>query len=107
LLEQIKADDAEAKERVAAVEALGKVDGRRWPETEGVLIGHLRGDRSEQVRLAAAKAIQQLKGAGAKSAASLQIAIEGWDSDGFPAEDSPAVREAAKSALLSLPGRRK
>jgi len=71
------------------------------------LIGHLRGDRSELVRLAAVKAIQQLKGAGAKSVAALRTAAEGSDSDGFLSEDALAVQEAAKAALIAVQERLK
>src|SRR3954451_14233658 len=51
---KIKADEAAAKARVAAVEYLGTVDCHYWPDASDALIMALRADRNECVRYAAA-----------------------------------------------------
>ena len=54
---KIKASEADAKARVAAVEYLGTVDCNRFPEAKKGLISALRDDPNECVRFAAAKAL--------------------------------------------------
>ena len=54
---RIKADEAEAKARRAAVRYLGTVDCHYWPEAQAALIIALRADRNECVRLEAALAL--------------------------------------------------
>src|SRR5262249_23228318 len=54
---QIKADEANAKARRAAVRYLGTVDCNWWPEAQDALVNALRADRNECVRLEAAWAL--------------------------------------------------
>src|SRR5262245_31490912 len=51
-----RAEEAGARNRVAAVQYLARVNHHYHPEAEAALIAHLRGDRCECVRLEAAKA---------------------------------------------------
>src|SRR4029078_6283179 len=52
---KIKAEEAQAKAKIAAIEYLATVDCRYWPEAEAALIAGLRAEKNECVRLAAAK----------------------------------------------------
>ena len=54
---KIKASEADAKARVAAVEYLGTVDCTRWKEATTALVNALRADPNECVRYAAAQAL--------------------------------------------------
>ncbi len=54
---KIKADEAAAEQRVAAVRYLATVDCNYWPDAQVALIASLRADRNECVRLEAALAL--------------------------------------------------
>src|SRR5262245_15393523 len=54
---RIKADEAAAAERRAAVRYMSTADCRYWPEAQEALINSLRADRNECVRLEAALAL--------------------------------------------------
>jgi hypothetical protein len=96
---RIQQDDQEATRRRQAVEYLGTVDASRYPEAEAALISSLRGDRSECVRLAAARALQRGCACSKAVMEALAITISGSSRDGFPVECSPRVKAAAAVAL--------
>ncbi|WP_425395149.1 hypothetical protein [Aeoliella sp.] len=96
---KIQADQAQAGLRRQAVAALAGVDCRYYPEAEVALIASLRADRSECVRLEAAKV---LKGCCCRSpdiVKALTICAAGTDIDGNPCERSNRVRLTALAAL--------
>lgn len=96
---QVKLDRANAEKRIEAVQYLGTVDCHVWPEAEDALIGALRGDRNECVRLAAAQVLLNCCCCTKKVIKALTEAANGTDCDGFPAEKSCRVRAAAQAAL--------
>jgi len=96
---QVKLDRANAEKRIEAVQYLGSVDCHVWPEAEEALIGALRGDRNECVRLAAAQVLLNCCCCTKKVIKALTEAANGTDCDGFPAEKSSRVRAAAQAAL--------
>lgn len=96
---RIMKDVEEAAARRAAVRYLGTVDCRYYPEAEEALINALRGDRIECVRYEAALALQRGCCCTKKVAKALTMTIEGSDKDGFPAERSIRVQDAAAMAL--------
>lgn len=96
---QVKLDRANAEKRIEAVQYLGTVDCHVWPEAEDALIGALRGDRNECVRLTAAQVLLNCCCCTKKVIKALTEAANGTDCDGFPAEKSPRVRAAAQTAL--------
>lgn len=96
---RIKKDVEEAAARREAVRYLGTVDCRYWPEAEEALINALRADRIECVRFEAAIQLQRGCCCTKKIAKALTICIEGTDKDGFPAERSARVQDAAAMAL--------
>lgn|GEM_PF-4695109 len=96
---QVKLDRANAEKRIEAVQYLGSVDCHVWPEAEEALIGALRGDRNECVRLAAANVLLNGCCCTKKVIKALTEAANGTDCDGFPAEKSCRVRAAAQAAL--------
>lgn len=96
---QVKLDRANAEKRMEAVEYLGTVDCHYWPEAEEALIGALRGDRNECVRLQAATVLANGCCCTKKVIKALNEVVAGTDCDGFPAEKSPRVRAAAQTAL--------
>jgi len=96
---RIKKDVEEAGARREAVRYLGTVDCRYWPEAEEALINALRADRIECVRYEAALQLQRGCCCTKKIAKALTITIEGTDKDGFPAERSCRVQDAAAMAL--------
>ncbi|QDU58375.1 hypothetical protein [Aeoliella mucimassa] len=96
---KIKAEQQQAEIRKQAVAYLAGVDCRYYPEAEGALIASLRADRSECVRLEAAKV---LLGCSCRSPAvvkALTICAAGSDADGNPGEQSTRVRMMALQAL--------
>jgi len=95
---KIKASEADAKARVAAVEYLGTVDCNRFPEAKKGLISALREDPNECVRLAAAKALSSGCCCDQEVIEALKICVSG-EAKGAPAETSPRVKAAAFSAL--------
>src|SRR5262249_53825978 len=96
---QIKADEAAAKKRRAAVRYLGTVDCNYWPEAQEALINALRADRNECVRLEAAWALGRGCCCNNATMQALKLTVEGSTEDGNPAEDSERVRAAAHFAL--------
>ncbi|MFO0804503.1 MAG: hypothetical protein U0791_15435 [Gemmataceae bacterium] len=96
---QVKLDRANAEKRIEAVQYLGTVDCHVWPEAEDALIGALRGDRNECVRLTAAQVLLNCCCCTKKVIKALTEAASGTDCDGFPAEKSCRVRAAAQAAL--------
>ncbi len=95
---KIKASEAEAKARVAAIEYLGTVDCTRWPEAQTALINGLRKDTNECVRFAAAKALNSGCCCDKKVIQALRDCVSGEATED-PAETSPRVKAAAFSAL--------
>lgn len=95
----VAADEASAKERVAAVEYLATVDCHYWPDVEEAIIASLRTDRNECVRYAAAKALISGCCCGKKTIEALTIVVNRTDKDGNPSENSDRVVAAACMAL--------
>jgi hypothetical protein len=96
---KIKQDEANAKKRRAAVRYLGTVDCVHWPEARDALVGALRGDTNECVRLEAALALGSGCCCNKKTIKALAITVAGTDEDGFPRENCERVRVAAVGAL--------
>jgi hypothetical protein len=96
---KIKASEADAKARVAAVEYLGTVDCSRWKEATKALITSLRADTSECVRYAAARVLNSGCCCNKDTIEALRICVAGEDKDGNPAETSVRVKAAAFNAL--------
>lgn len=96
---KIKAEEAGAKARKAAVRYLGTVDCSRFPDAEGALIKALRTDTNECVRFEAALALGNGCCCTKATMEALSIAGSCSDRDGNPREYSDRVRAAAVSAL--------
>src|SRR5262249_36573616 len=96
---QIKASEADAKARVAAVEYLGTVDCTRWPEAKKALIYSLREDPNESVRFGAARALNRGGCCNQEVIEALQISVWGEAKGGAPPETWARVRAAAFGAL--------
>src|SRR5271157_114787 len=96
---KIKASEADAKARVAAVEYLGTVDCSRWKEATKALVNALRADTNECVRYAAARVLNSGCCCNKNTIEALKICVAGEDKDGNPPETSSRVRGAAFSAL--------
>ncbi len=96
---KIKQDAANSKARVAAVQYLGTVDCHYYPEAEASLIGSLRADPIECVRLAAAQALASGCCCNKRTIEALTITVSGSERDGNPSETSLRVRIAAYNAL--------
>lgn len=104
---KVKADEADAKARVAAVEYLGTVDCNYWPEVTEALTTALRADKNECVRYAAARVLSNGCCCNKDTIRSLTIAAmgpaaigpKGKTEDSEPAESSERVRCAAMIAL--------
>ena len=96
---KIKASEADAKARVAAVEYLGTVDCTRWKEATKALIIALRADPNECVRYAAARVLNSGCCCNKDTIEALRICVAGEDKDGNPPETSPRVKAAAFNAL--------
>lgn len=96
---KIKADEADAKERRAAVRYLGTVDCHYWPEAQDALIASLRGDRNECVRFEAALALGNGCCCTKKTIEALINATVCSNKDDFPRETSARVQAAARQAL--------
>lgn len=95
---KIKASEADAKARVAAVEYLGTVDCNRFPEARKGLLSALREDPNECVRYAAARAFGNGCCCDQEVIEALKVCVAG-EKKGGPAETSPRVRAAAFAAL--------
>lgn len=96
---KIKGDEAGAKSRRAAVHYLGTVDCHYYPEAEAALIGALRADRNEAVRLEAVLALGSGYCRTKRTMDALNLVVSGSEQDGNPAETSARVRQAAALAL--------
>ena len=104
---KIKASEADAKARVAAVEYLGTVDCNVWPEAQAGLLKALREDPNECVRYAAARVLSNGCCCSRETIRKLTITVmgmaavneKGKTEDGAPAEGSERVRCAAMVAL--------
>ena len=105
---KIKAEEAQAKQRVAAVEYLGTVDCRRFPDAKEALLKALREDTNECVRYAAARVLINGCCCSKKIVAALTVTVMGPAAynpvthatpDGPPVETSERVRCAAMMAL--------
>jgi hypothetical protein len=96
---KIKASEADAKARVAAVEYLGTVDCTRWKEATLALVSSLRADPNECVRYAAARVLNSGCCCNKATIEALRICVAGEDKDGNPPETSPRVKAAAFNAL--------
>jgi len=96
---KIKAEEAQAKAKVAAIEYLASVDCRYYPEAEAGMISGLRSEKNECVRLAAAKALASGCCCSAKVVKALTMTVNCSSKDGFPAEASELVRTFAFVAL--------
>lgn len=96
---KIKADEAQANARQAAVRYLATVDCNYYPEAEAGLIAALRADRSENVRYEAAVALGSSRGATRRIIDALNLSALGQDVDGNPPETSERVRQAARASL--------
>jgi hypothetical protein len=101
---KIKAEEANAKNRRAAVHYLGTLEWHYYPEAEEALVAALRADRNEQVRLEAAHALG-LHMCTPHGMEALGIVVSGSEIDGNPAEISDKVKAAAKAALLHSQGK--
>lgn len=96
---KIKADEAGAKARVAAVEYLATVDCHYWPDAEAALIVALRQDRNECVRYAAASALGHGCCCTRKTIEALNLVVTGSEADDHPSETSERVKAASFNAL--------
>src|SRR5438270_640443 len=96
---RIKAEEAQAKAKVAAIEFLATVDCRYYPEAEAGLLAGLRAEKNECVRIAAAKAFVSGCCCSPKVVKALLIVVNCSNKDGFPAEASELVRTYAYVAL--------
>lgn len=104
---KIKASEADAKARVAAVEYLGTVDCKFWPEAQAGLLKSLREDTNECVRYAAARVLSNGCCCSRATIRALTISVmgmaaedeKGVTEDKNPAESSERVRCAAMVAL--------
>lgn len=96
---RIKADEAAAKARRAAVRYLATVDCRYWPEARDALINSLRADRNECVRWEAAMAMGSGCCCNKEILRALAIVVSGSEADGNPPEVSLRVRSAAAASL--------
>ena len=96
---KIKAEEAQAKAKVAAIAYLASVDCRYYPEAEAGMITGLRAEKNECVRLAAAKALASGCCCTPKVVKALAMSVSCTNRDGFPAEASELVRTYAYVAL--------
>lgn len=92
-------DTLDAKNRLEAVRCLASVDCNYWPEAEKGLIGFLRADKNECVRLYAAMALAEGCCCTKNTIEALTLTVSGSTKDGNPAEDSPRVKAIALQAL--------
>ncbi len=96
---KIKAEEAQAKARKAAMRYLGTVDCSRFPDAQGALIKGLRGDTNECVRFEAALALGNGCCCTKATMEALSVSAACSDRDGLPREYSDRVRAASVSAL--------
>ena len=96
---KVKQDRLAAGKRMKAVQYLGTVDCHYWPEAEEALVGALRADRNEWVRLCAAKTLARGCCCTKKTITALTMVVSCSNADGNPVEKSPKVIAAAQAAL--------
>lgn len=96
---KIKAEEAQAKARKAAMRYLGTVDCTRFPDAQDALVKGLRGDTNECVRYEAALALGNGCCCTKATMEALSVSASCSDRDGAPREYSDRVRAAAVSAL--------
>jgi hypothetical protein len=96
---RIKADEAAAAARRAAVRYLGTVDCHYWPEAQDALVNALLQDRNECVRTEAAIALGRGCCCTRKTIEALAVVVSGSERFGNPAEKSERVKAAARAAL--------
>jgi hypothetical protein len=98
---RIKAEENPAviKAKIEALQFLGTVDCRYYPEAAAGLITGLRVEKNECVRLAAAKALANGCCCNPKIVKALLMVVNCSNKDGFPAEPSELVRAYAYVAL--------
>lgn len=96
----IKAEEAKAAAKIAALQYLATVDCGVWPEAEKAMIDALRLDRNECVRFAAARALAGGCCCTDKTAAALTNVLEGETTDGGILERSERVKSACAVALM-------
>lgn len=85
--------------KVAALQFLGTVDCRYYPEAAAGLITGLRAEKNECVRLAAAKSLANGCCCNPKIVKALLMVVNCSNKDGFPIEASELVRAYAYVAL--------
>jgi hypothetical protein len=96
---QIQKSEAEARARRLAVRYLGTVDCNWYPEAKAGLIGALRGDPNECVRLEAAIALGRGCCCNKDTIKALTNVLSPRPKDGNPVENSERVKAAAYAAL--------
>jgi hypothetical protein len=96
---KIKAEELQAKEKMADIEYLAKKDCKRYPEAEAALIAALRAEKNECVRYAAAKALLNGCCCTTNVMKALIVCVNASNKDGNVAEDSERVRLTAFAAL--------
>ncbi len=96
---RLKADEADAAARRAAIRYMAGADCHYWPEVTEALIGALRSDRNECVRLEAALALGRGCCCNRATMLALTICVSGSTVDGNPSETSDRVKFAAMAAL--------
>ncbi|GEM_PF-3941817 len=96
---KIKADEAAAPARRAAIRYLASVKCHYFPEAEAALVAALRADRNECVRVDAAQALAECCCCTPKTMEALLMTVSGSERDGNPAEVSERVKTAANQAL--------
>jgi hypothetical protein len=96
---RIKASEADAKARRAAVRYLGTVDCNWWPEAKDALIAALRADKNECVRLEAAWALTSGCCCTKETIDALTETVNGGKKIGPSPENSERVKQAAAVAL--------
>ena len=96
---RLKLDEADAAARRAAIRYMAGADCHYWPEVTEALIGALRADRNECVRLEAALALGRGCCCNRATMKALTLTVSGSTEDGNPPEDSERVKAAALAAL--------
>lgn len=96
---QIKQDQLEAPQRLAAIQALGEVDCHWYPEAQAELLAALRSDRNECVRFEAAKILSRTACCTPATIQALRVCVAGTSVDGNPAERALRIRNQAACAL--------
>lgn len=96
---KIMQEELDMPKRRKAIQCLARADCHWWPEAEAALIGGLRADRNECVRLEAAKALAQGCCCTRKTIEALLIVATSSKKDGNPSENSERVKAMALLAL--------